>query len=286
MLKHLPFQNFIGFSLLNKKIIMKKTLLLILTLTSTFYLKGQDPNPPRAVYFFLGIGLSIIKVRDEAHSSLKYQGFMPTLRIGYEEITEKHVSRIAVSASFGTAAPKTKPKPQQNISNLEVNNIQVNYTYYQRSGAFDTEGWNRYLGGAFTMTIDMRSYNLPSNNLLGYQVNASLNIGAFIQKKLDAKWRFNYEAFTPILSYALRPSYMGMIPMKGGDFNAKSVFTNGKIVTINKLFRFYNRFSFDQTINDHRQRRLNYAWDFHSNTVSKPLKSIVTGLGYESLFKM
>lgn len=282
----MPFQNFIGFSLLNKKIIMKKTLILFLMLAFTFTIKGQDPKVPRPIYFFLGIGLPIIKVRDEAHSSLKYQGFMPTLRVGYEEITEKRVSRIAVSASFGTASPKTKPKPQQNISNLEVNNIQVNYTYYQRSGAFDTEGWNRYLGGAFTMTIDMRSYNLPSNNLLGYQVNASLNVGGFIQKKLDTKWRFNYEAFTPVLSYALRPSYMGMIPMKGGDFNAKSVFSNGKIVTINKLFRFYNRFSFDQTINDHRQRRLNYTWDFHSNTVSKPLKSIVAGLGYESLFKM
>ena len=280
------FQNFIGFYLLNKKIIMKKTVLLILTLSLTFYLKAQDPKPPRDVYFFLGIGLPIIKVRDEAHSSLKYQGFMPTLRVGYEEINQNYVSRIAVSASFGTATPKTTPKPQQNISNLEVNNIQVNYTYYKRSGAFDTEGWNRYVGGAFTMTIDMRSYNLPSNNLLGYQVNTSLNIGGFIQKKLDAKWRFNYEAFTPILSYTLRPTYMGMIPMKGGDFNAKSVFTNGKIVTINKLFRFYNRFSFDQTINDHRQRRLNYSWDFHSNTVSKPLKSIVAGVGYESLFKM
>ena len=138
---------------------MKKTLLLILTLSLTFYLKGQDPKPPRDVYFFLGIGLPIIKVRDEAHSSLKYQGFMPTLRVGYEEINRNHVSRIAVSASFGTAAPKTNPKPQQNISNLEVNNIQVNYTYYQRSGAFNTEGWNQYFGGAFTMTIDMRSYN-------------------------------------------------------------------------------------------------------------------------------
>ena len=282
----MAFQNFIGFSLLNKKNIMKKTLILFLILSFSLSLKGQNSKVPRPVYFFLGIGLPIIKVRDEAHSSLKYQGFMPTLRVGYEEMTQNHVSRIAVSASFGTASPKTNPKLQQNISNLEVNNIQVNYTYYQRSGAFDTEGWNRYLGGAFTMTIDMRSYNLPSNNLLGYQVNASLNIGGFVQKKLDAKWRFNYEAFTPILSYALRPSYMGMIPMKGGDFNAKSVFTNGKIVTINKLFRFYNRFSFDQTINDHRQRRLNYAWDFHSNTVSKPLKSIVAGLGYESLFKM
>lgn len=265
---------------------MKRILIFLSIMILAFSSNGQDPKLPRSVYFFLGIGLPIMKVRDQGHSPLKYQGFLPTLRIGYEQINESYVSRVVVSASFGMTSPKNKPRPQQTISNAEVNQLQINYSYYKHISQYSPNGWNTYLGGVFTITMDLRNYNLPSNNLLGYQINASLNPGSFIQKNLDDKWRFNYEAFTPVLSYALRPSYMGMIPMKDGDFNAKSVLSNGKIVTVNKLFRFYNRFSFDQTINDHRQRRINYAWDFHSNRLSKPLKSIISGVGYESLFKM
>ncbi len=265
---------------------MKAFTFLFLFILSSLNLNAQDPKPPRQIYFFLGIGFPLTKVRDQAHSPLKYQGWTPTFRIGHEEITENHVSRISVSGSFGSATPKSRPKPKQNLSNLDISNIHVNYAYYHRRGAYDTEGWNNYLGGAITFTFDVRNYSLPSNNLMGYQTNLSLNVGTFVQKKLSDTWRFNYEAFTPIISYSLRPTYLGMLPMKNSDFNAKNVFSNGKVVTVNKLFRFYNRFSFDQQINDHRQRRLFYSWDYHNNTVSKPLQSISGGVGYESLFKL
>lgn len=249
-------------------------------------LKAQDPKLPRQIYFFLGIGLPIVHLKDEGHSPMKYQGWMPTLRLGYEQVGQDYVSRVAASASIGSARPKSNPKPQRSLSITEVNNIQFSYAFYKRSGAFDTEGWNHYWGGALTFTFDIRNYNLPSNNLVGYQTNVSLNAGTFIQNKISNTWRFNYEAFTPIISYALRPSYLGMFPMTGSEFKVKSAFSNGKIVTVNNLRRFYNRFSFDQQVKDYRQRRLNYTWDYHSNTVSKPLKSVSGGFGYESLFKM
>ncbi len=265
---------------------MKKTLLLLLIVANLTDTKAQDPQEARQIYFFLGVGLPIVKIRDEGYSPLKYQGWTPTLRLGYERISKISVSRIAVSASIGAAKPQSSPKVQQNLSSADVTNIQFSYAYYRRSGAYNTEGWNSYLGGALTLTFDVRNYNLPSNNLVGYQTNASLNLGAFAQNKLSDTWRFNYEVFTPIISYALRPNYLGMLPMKGTDFNAKNVFSNGKVVTVNKLFRFYNRLSFDQQIKDYRQRRIHYTWDYHSNTISKNLKSVSAGMGYESLFKM
>jgi hypothetical protein len=265
---------------------MKNTLF-ILILSFVFHkTEAQDMNPPRQVYFFLGVGFPIMKVRDQAHSPLKYQGWVPTLRIGHEEINQGFVSRIALSAGFGGGAPKSKPKATQSQSAFEISYFQFSYAYYSLLGGYDTEGWNRYLGGAFTFTFDLRNYNLPSNNLLGYQVNTSLNVGGFVRKKLSDDWRFNYEAITPVISYCVRPNYIGMAPATKGDFNFKDVIKSGKIVTVNKLFRFYNRFSFDQQINDHRQRRLSYTWDFHNNVVAKPLQSTSGGLGYESLFKM
>ena len=265
---------------------MKAWSIFFFTIIISINIQAQDPQLPRQVYFFLGVGLPIMKVKDEGHSPLKYQGWTPTVRLGYEAISKTEVSRIAISAGLGVAKPYSKPKAQRNPSSTDVTNIQFSYAYYTRSGAYDTEGWNTYFGGALTVSFDIRNYTLPSNNLVGYQANASLNMGAFAQNKLSDQWRFNYEAFTPIISYTLRPNYLGMLPMKGTDFNAKNVFSNGKIVTMNKLFRFYNRLSFDQQIKDYRQRRLYYSWDYHSNTVSKNLKSVSGGFGYESLFKM
>jgi hypothetical protein len=265
---------------------MKIRQFLIICSIITTSLSAQDIKPPRESYFFLGIGLPLVKVRDEAHSPLMYRGFIPTLRLGHESINGDYVSRMTVSASFGTTKPKTRPKPERVLSSMEMSYLQLNYTYYSRLYTYHTEGWNQYLGGALTLTLDTRSYNLPSNNLIGYQVNMSLNVGGFTQKQLKNAWRYNYEIFTPVVSYSLRPTYLGMLPMTGADIKPKSFFSNGKIVTVDKLFRLYNRFSFDEQVKSYRQRRLFYSWDFQSNTVSKPLKSIVTGIGYEMLFKM
>ena len=265
---------------------MKTRLLLFISIAICTCLTAQDPKPERESYFFLGLALPLVKVRDEAHSPLTYRGVASSLRLGRETINGDFVSRTTISATFGTAKPKTRPKPERTLSGVEISGLQINYTYYKQVGNYYTEGWNRYFGGALTLTLDSRSYNLPSNNLLGYQFNLSLNAGGFTQKKLNAKWRFNYEVFTPLLSYSLRPTYLGMLPMQGTDISPKNVFSNGKIVTVDKLFRLYNRFSFDEQFKSYRARRLFYEWDFHNNLVSKPLKSIVTGIGYESLFKL
>ena len=42
---------------------------------------AQDPQLPRQIYFFLGVGLPIMKIKDEGHSPLKYQGWIPTMRL-------------------------------------------------------------------------------------------------------------------------------------------------------------------------------------------------------------
>lgn len=267
------------------------TLLTCLSLFSTL-LNAQEPLTPRGdKYFFLGINITKVNVRDEAHSPQLYSGWSPVLRIGYERIGQATVSRFAVSYAMGTLTPHARPKPKKQLSSADLTGIQFHYAYYRRVNGFDTEGWNRYVGGSICINADIRQYSLPANNLLGYQFNTSLNGGVFIHKKLgNEAWRFNYEAFIPVISYGIRPNYIGMPPMSSsggnGGNSVKKGLKQGKIVTFNKLFRFYNRFSFDQQINDHRERRIAYYWDYHVNHISKPLNSITSGLTYESLFKM
>jgi hypothetical protein len=242
-------------------------------------------------YFFLGVALPIVKVRDVGHSPQIYQGLGPTLRVGYERIGQKQVARVMGSVTFGGTKPKSKPKSTRQLSSGDITQINFSYAYYQNTNKnYVLDDWNGYVGGAFTVMVDMRGYDLPSNNLLGFQMNTSLNIGGFANHSIDRHWQFNYEAFTPILSYSVRPNYVGMFPISVGSLAGRNVTLEmlkaGKLVTVNKLCRFYNRFSFDQHINDHRQRRFSYAWDMLHNRVSQPMTSVMGGFGYESLFKM
>ncbi len=267
---------------------MKFIKILVFSLFSAASLFAQEPLTPRGnTYFFLGIGLPIVKVRDEGHSSLVYRGLNSTLRIGYERVGQDAVSRISFNVSIGEIKPRTRPKPDKQMSSADATTFEVSYAYYRRiNSPYDAEGWNRYFGGAVTLLFDGRNYNLPSNNLFGYQGNLSLNAGGYFQKKINNTYRINDELLTPLLTFAMRPSFIGLMPMTSNDFSAKRVMKTGKIVTVNKVFRIYNRIGFDQQINDHRQRRLSYTWDGILNNVSRPLRSISAGLGYESLFKM
>jgi hypothetical protein len=254
-------------------------------------LNAQEPLTARGdKYFFLGVSLPITKVRDQAHSPQLYQGLTPTFSIGHDRIGQNIATRFTFSytLSLGGLTPKTRPKPERQLSSADVNALHFSAGVYKRVGIYDREGWNRYVGGSLTFTFDSRLYSLPSNNLFGYQVNTSLNAAGFVRKKFDKTWHFNYEAATPIISYALRPNHIGMPPMTTGDFSAniKRMLMSGKLVTVNKLFRFYNRFAFEQQINDHRKRRYTYTWDASVNRVSQPLNAVMAGFGYESLFKM
>jgi hypothetical protein len=252
---------------------------------------AQEPLSARGDnYFFLGLSLPITKVRDQAHSPQTYQGLTATFNLGYDRIGRDVATRLAFSYTMSPAglSPKARPKPERQLSSADVNAIQVSVGLYKRVGDYDVEGWNRYVGGSLSFTFDSRIYNLPSNNIFGYQVNTSLNAGAFVQKKMNNNWHFNYEATTPLISYAFRPNHVGMIPLTTGGFsnNFKKITATGKVVTINKLFRFYNRFSLEQQINDHRKRRYTYTWEATMNRIAQPLNSVSGGLGYESLFKM
>jgi hypothetical protein len=260
--------------------------LTVLCICLTYNAIAQDLSGNNNTYFFLGLGVPLVKVKDLAHSPLTYRGITPTLRVGYESNTTRYLSRISFSASFGSAHPKSKPKAERTLSALMMTNVQINFAYYKRLGTFSTEGGNSYLGGNFSFYFDMRDYNLPSNNLTGYMVNTSLNVGGFYHNKMSDKWRFNYEAYTPLLTYSLRPNYIGMLPLKGEDFSPKKILSTGRFATFDKFFRFYNRFAFDQQIKTYRSRRLSYFWDYHWNVLSKPIKTVAGGGGYESFFKM
>ena len=121
---------------------MKSINILFFSLFFTAFVHAQDALTPRgSSYFFLGVNVPIVKVRDDGHSSLIYRGINSTLRLGYERVGTDIVSRITFSFSGGEIKPKTHPQPEKHLSKAEINTIEVSYAYYRRMGnAYDTEG--------------------------------------------------------------------------------------------------------------------------------------------------
>lgn len=249
-------------------------------------LQAQDFNNGRT-YFFLGLRLPMIAVRDVGHSPLIYRGFVPTLIIGYEKNAPDFVSRFEVSVGIGEMSPTMKPRTDRMLSNAQVNNIELTYSYLRGLNTFALNDWNNYVGGKFSVLMDVRVYNLPSNNLMGYHMNTSLSVAARTQKKISDAWLFHYEAAVPLLAYSVRPNYNGTFPDVAAETGfVKKFIKSGSLVSLPTYFRFTNNFSFTQNINDGRERRLSYQWDYLYHAKINPLNYIYGGLGYESLFKL
>ena len=261
----------------------------LLTLYGIFFfvhLQAQDFNKGNT-YFFLGLRLPVIAVRDVGHSPLIYRGLVPTLMVGYEKNTPEFVTRFQASIGIGGAAPKMKPRTDRMLSSAQVNNIELTISYCRGVNTYTLNDWNNYVGIRFSVLIDARIYNLPSNNLMGYHMNTSLNLAARTQKKISDTWLFQYEAAVPLLAYSVRPNFNGTFPEVAAESGlAMKFFKSGSFVTFPTYFRFTNNFSFTQNINDGRERRLSYQWDYLNHAKINPLTYISGGLGYESLFKL
>ncbi len=265
---------------------MKQAIILLILFFSTIKSGAQTDFPAGpSKYFFIGLGLPFYKIRDQAHSPLIYRGTQIQLRVGMEDVNREYVARAALVYSIGLIKPGGKPKPKNTLSVAESQKVQFILGFYKNVGTGIDRAPHYYLGGAITAYVDVRSYNLPSNNLIGLDVNGALNAGGFFRNNLNNKWKANYEFFTPLLTYGIRPNYIGA-PLQRENFKLASTTKWAQWSTFNKSFRWYNRFDVEQQSNDYRRLQLSYIWDFHYNELAATLKSVEYGISAQELFKL
>ena len=237
----------------------------------------------------MGVGVPIARVKDKAHSPLAYSGFALNLHLGFERISPTEISRFAInSILYCQMTPKVSPRPKRSLSVADLNSGQFTYSYYRQQGG------GKYVGGQAILQLDMTNYSLPSNNVLGYQLNFSVGVGGQYRNKIDEKNNryLNYEAQLPLLTYTLRPAYVGMPKqLKELDLNQKNgnwqYLKQGKITTVHQFFQFKNRIDIEQQNNEYRANRLHYTWQYlYNGSQPKSLRQVIGGVGYDTFFKM
>jgi hypothetical protein len=146
---------------------------------------------------------------------------------------------------------------------------------------------SKFVGATFQFDFGFNDYNLPSNNLFGYYGVTSFNISGIFQKPFeqDTTKSFKYEASLPLISYAIRPNYIGMMPLIDGTYDLIKIIQQGKFATVHKLFHFYNRLEFQTQNKFYIANRFHYEWEFRNNTIQQPFRAVIGGFGYENLFK-
>lgn len=254
---------------------------------------GQNPNT-LGKYFHLGIAIPVMHLRDKGHSPLTYSGKGLKIQLGFEYHRENSMARTQFSYTYGSVSPKSKPKPRKMMSNAEYNRFQFSYGYYRKmqnntlpSDANIFLNSSKFVGATFNFDFGFNDYNLPSNNLFGYYGTTSFNISGIFQKyfEQDSTKSFKYEATMPLISYAIRPNYLGMMPLIDGTYDLIKIIQQGKFATVDKLFHFYNRLEFQSQNKFYIANRFNYEWEFRNNTIQEPFRAIIGGFGYENLFK-
>jgi hypothetical protein len=253
----------------------------------THQLQAQKELPLTDNKFFtIGIGLPMYKTRDLAHSPLKYGGYPVQYRLGIEEMTQTRITRFLLTYTTGNISPSTKPRPQKGLSAASLDKIQATYAYYSRADNNPITNLNTYYGGAISLTFDFRFYNLPTNNLIGYNITAALNPGGILRYATSDNNSYNFEFNTSLIAYNLRPNYLGTLAANETNASLKNILKTGNVTTFHKLFNLYTRFGLETQSKEYRQNQFNYTWEFNRNTLSKPTQSITAGLSWDNHFKL
>ncbi len=237
-------------------------------------------------YFFIGVKLPILAVRDEGHSPLIYRGLESTLRFGFVTRRTTEYGEIAFELGFGEISPRVKPVTNKIMSNASSSHFTFVTRHAYLLNNYSAGSANTYLGFDVRYSFNARQYTLPSNNLFGYTSSFAISAFGMFQNNISTNYLFNYDAHVPLLSLEHRPDYMGLPNFSESKSIVGRIFGSGKIVTFDKKLELNHRFTITNSVNDHHQRALSYEGQYLQNFVSRPLHSTSGGFAYTELFKL
>jgi hypothetical protein len=264
-----------------------KTLLVFFIFPFLANAQSDIPLLVQGHYFSTGFGIPFTALRDLGHSPLRYVGSGIQNRTCYEHVQGNHIWKIESVTDNITLKPHTTPKPKHSYSAAQHQHIQINVGYFQKVKNNSEGTLNTYIGGSWSLGVLVNQFKLPSNNLVGFEMNMSLSPVFHARYGWDTNKKLSYTASMPLVSVGLRPNYLGAAPMEWliADSPAKPILKSLKVYSLNKYFRFTHQVEFDKHLGNKHIQRLFYNFDYHCNDVSpKPLRYSSNAFGGQYMF--
>jgi hypothetical protein len=271
---------------------IKIIVLLIFRICFQFVSNGQDFTPDKALNLFgIYTGYSRHIIRDEVASPLIYSGTQMPVVLTYRHIGNKsrqsftfYHDKLELNSSI-----TDKSGPYLHYSdNL---NLLLDYSYNRKIFAISPVKTDCFLGVKLLSVMNYRNFHYYDGNSIAFveQLN-SLGINLLMEKKLSSPegdyLRFNINV--PLISYViLNNRYNSVVSETFNkiDFTKNvlwQVFTNGEVVTLNKLAEYQTELSYTRFLTKHLGFEFEYRLHFYNFSQYKNLLH-VRSLSYQYL---
>jgi hypothetical protein len=214
---------------------MKSLYLTILCLILTLNVFSQLSKQ-----FYLEAGYSNQIVQDKGHSPLSYQG--DGLFFGLSSFADKTHYRLFRGIQYGSnsISSGTGEGINYELNRANRTNVLGHYGILRKTSFKKIDlSWGAQLSGM----LDYIAFNQKANNLIGYELNFTLNPAIHAEYGLNEKLKLSFSGNIPVLGYSIRPEALGLFPMRNFDLDLAQILTGGSLVSLHNYFSLSTRTS-------------------------------------------
>jgi len=262
---------------MNRRIIVFVTLQICFLFVS----RGQDSILKKPIHLFgIYTGVSRHIIRDDVASPLIYSGSKAPFVFTYRYIGGK--SRQSFTLYFDNLELHSSVTNKSGYYWHYADNINalLDYTYTRKAFSISPIRTDCFLGSKFLSVLNYRNFHYYNDNSILFveQLN-TLGVNFLMEKKIgsakDDYLRFNINV--PVIAYAVLGNRYNAVVSETFDkidFNKNvlvQVFTNGEVVTLNKLFAYQTELSYTKFLTKHIGIEFEHRLHFYNFSYYKDL---------------
>ncbi len=188
--------------------------------------------------FYVNAGLALHAIQDQGHSPLMYTGTGLMYGAAYRTRSENTFSGVDFATGKASLAAQLEEESSFGLNQAKRRNMRASY-YHLRKLPIQKIGL--YVGGALSGLYDFIPFNHSANNLVGYELTASVGPAVRLEYEISSHFKLAFQASTALFSYGLRPYHDGFFPIKDLELHAGKIIENGEFATVDKAFQLQTR---------------------------------------------
>jgi hypothetical protein len=246
---------------------------------------GQEQKNPLR-YINIGAGFTAPASYDPSFSAIMYRGYGASVAAQYHRRSAQSMGHLDFRFDAGELTNSTS------LAYLTYYRFEGNYSYEKllKTIWHDRLAW--YAGGSFNSLWTLFQYRNFSNNSFNNSVYASLSPHSSLVyhfKLWNRDFRLQGSAYIPLLTFAMRPSYgssnfFGFLDDDRDD-TFRQLLESGKLVSLNKFFRYSNTFALEYLFKNNPNRiRLSYEWNYLRYSEPRLTQSASHNITFSTMF--